>query len=151
MRCPTHVQIFSCFFCWLSSFLVSRSAVRRAVPVCFHRRLLYVNTFFISNLYPHSRRGKILNSALEFIGDTPLIRINKISRDAGLECELLAKCEFFNAGGSVKDRIGKVSSRTPASCSQRYRSCPVLPLLLLSFLHWLSSSSLRPSARSAHD
>jgi hypothetical protein len=53
------------------------------------------------------RRGKILNTALEFIGDTPLIRINRISKSAGLECELLAKCEFFNAGGSVKDRIGR--------------------------------------------
>ena len=35
------------------------------------------------------------------------MRINKISKSAGLKCELLAKCEFFNAGGSVKDRIGK--------------------------------------------
>lgn len=34
------------------------------------------------------------------------MRINKISKSAGLKCELLAKCEFFNAGGSVKDRIG---------------------------------------------
>ena len=53
-------------------------------------------------------RGKILDSALDFIGETPLIRINRIAAEAGLECELLAKCEFFNAGGSVKDRIGKV-------------------------------------------
>ncbi|KAG5188511.1 tryptophan synthase beta subunit-like PLP-dependent enzyme [Tribonema minus] len=34
-----------------------------------------------------------------------MVRINKIVADEGLECELLAKCEFFNAGGSVKDRI----------------------------------------------
>ena len=53
-------------------------------------------------------RGKILDSALDFIGNTPLIRINRIGKDAGLECELLAKCEFYNAGGSVKDRIGLV-------------------------------------------
>jgi cystathionine beta-synthase len=39
------------------------------------------------------------------IGNTPLIKINKIDKAAGLKCELLAKCEFFNAGGSVKDRI----------------------------------------------
>ena len=37
-----------------------------------------------------------------------MVRINRISREAGLQCELLAKCEFYNAGGSVKDRIGKV-------------------------------------------
>ncbi|XP_003463971.2 cystathionine beta-synthase [Cavia porcellus] len=48
---------------------------------------------------------KILPDILSNIGNTPLIRINKIGKNAGLKCELLAKCEFFNAGGSVKDRI----------------------------------------------
>jgi len=43
---------------------------------------------------------------LQRIGDTPLVRINNIGKSCGLKCELLAKCEFFNAGGSVKDRIG---------------------------------------------
>jgi len=61
---------------------------------------------------PHTkdsvRRDKgILPNVLHHIGGTPLIRINKISAAAGLECELLAKCEFFNAAGSVKDRIAK--------------------------------------------
>lgn len=50
---------------------------------------------------------KICDSILDHIGRTPLVRINKIAQSAGLQCELLAKCEFFNAGGSVKDRIGK--------------------------------------------
>merc|ERR1712186_73261 len=45
-------------------------------------------------------------SVLYNIGNTPLIRINKITKTEGLECDMLAKCEFFNAGGSVKDRIG---------------------------------------------
>lgn len=31
-----------------------------------------------------------------------MVRINSISKKAHLECELLAKCEFFNAGGSVR-------------------------------------------------
>ncbi|CEG66358.1 Putative Cystathionine beta-synthase [Rhizopus microsporus] len=48
---------------------------------------------------------KISNTILDNIGRTPLVRINKISKEAGLKCELLAKCEYFNAGGSVKDRI----------------------------------------------
>ncbi|XP_063812983.1 cystathionine beta-synthase isoform X2 [Pseudophryne corroboree] len=47
----------------------------------------------------------ILPSILQKIGDTPLVRINKIGKRHGLKCELLAKCEYFNAGGSVKDRI----------------------------------------------
>eukprot|EP01130_Rhizamoeba_saxonica_P000380 TRINITY_DN10346_c0_g1_i1.p1 TRINITY_DN10346_c0_g1~~TRINITY_DN10346_c0_g1_i1.p1 ORF type:complete len:487 (+),score=160.07 TRINITY_DN10346_c0_g1_i1:35-1495(+) len=60
---------------------------------------------------PHShfrpeRNPKILNNILEQIGNTPIVRINKIGKEAGLKCELLAKCEYFNAGGSIKDRIG---------------------------------------------
>jgi cystathionine beta-synthase len=48
---------------------------------------------------------KILNSILEAIGNTPMVKIRTIGRKTG--CEILAKCEFLNAGGSVKDRIGK--------------------------------------------
>uniref|UniRef100_A0A8C3E9G9 Cystathionine beta-synthase n=1 Tax=Corvus moneduloides TaxID=1196302 RepID=A0A8C3E9G9_CORMO len=48
---------------------------------------------------------KILPNILNKVGNTPLVRINKIGKHFGLKCELLAKCEYFNAGGSVKDRI----------------------------------------------
>jgi cystathionine beta-synthase len=48
-----------------------------------------------------------LNNILDHIGDTPLVRINNITASEGIKCEILAKCEFFNSGGSVKDRIGK--------------------------------------------
>eukprot|EP01083_Nonionella_stella_P213623 770341_1 len=44
------------------------------------------------------------------IGMTPMVRINNVgykNTDDPIKCELVAKCEFFNAGGSVKDRIGK--------------------------------------------
>uniref|UniRef100_A0A8C9VYT1 Cystathionine beta-synthase n=1 Tax=Scleropages formosus TaxID=113540 RepID=A0A8C9VYT1_SCLFO len=59
---------------------------------------------------PHShpertKAPKILPNILKQIGDTPMVRINSITKAYGLKCELLAKCEFFNAGGSVKDRI----------------------------------------------
>ncbi|MDX1836335.1 cystathionine beta-lyase [Legionella taurinensis] len=46
----------------------------------------------------------IYQTILETIGQTPVVRINRISQE--LDCELYAKCEFFNPGGSVKDRIG---------------------------------------------
>ena len=46
----------------------------------------------------------ILNNILETIGRTPTVKLNSIGSD--LQCELYAKCEFLNAGGSVKDRIG---------------------------------------------
>ena len=47
----------------------------------------------------------ICDSILDAIGDTPLVRLNKVA--SHLKCTVLAKCEFLNAGGSVKDRIGK--------------------------------------------
>ena len=47
----------------------------------------------------------ILKDILETVGETPIVKLNKIG--SGLKCELYAKCEFFNPGGSIKDRIGK--------------------------------------------
>ncbi|GMV40773.1 MAG: cystathionine beta-synthase [Myxococcales bacterium] len=46
----------------------------------------------------------ILDSILDAVGGTPMVRLARIGRD--LPCELLGKCEFMNPGGSVKDRIG---------------------------------------------
>lgn len=46
----------------------------------------------------------LTDSILPHIGHTPLIALNKISKEEGLECRLLAKCEFLSVGGSVKDR-----------------------------------------------
>jgi len=51
--------------------------------------------------------AQICDSALDLIGFTPMVRMSRLKAHLGVECELLAKCEFFNAGGSVKDRIGK--------------------------------------------
>ncbi|MGH2522617.1 MAG: cystathionine beta-synthase [Anaerolineales bacterium] len=45
----------------------------------------------------------IYENILTAIGRTPLVRLNRIAR--GLQCALVAKVEFFNPGGSVKDRI----------------------------------------------
>ena len=47
---------------------------------------------------------KVFENVLQAIGETPLIRLNKIT--AGLPVELYVKAEFVNPGGSVKDRIG---------------------------------------------
>ena len=47
---------------------------------------------------------KIANDITELIGATPLVRINKLT--TGVGAEILAKLEFFNPAGSVKDRIG---------------------------------------------
>ncbi|OWY70370.1 cystathionine beta-synthase [cyanobacterium TDX16] len=45
---------------------------------------------------------KIHNSVLEVVGHTPLVRLNRVT--AGLACTVAAKVEYFNPGGSVKDR-----------------------------------------------
>jgi cystathionine beta-synthase len=44
-----------------------------------------------------------LNNILETIGDTPLVKLNKIA--SGLPCTVLAKVEYFNPGNSIKDRM----------------------------------------------
>ena len=46
----------------------------------------------------------IHDTILDTIGNTPVVKINKVAKE--LDCNLFAKCEFFNPGGSVKDRIG---------------------------------------------
>jgi cystathionine beta-synthase len=50
---------------------------------------------------------KIINDITDYIGNTPMIRVNNICKAEGIKCELLAKCEYLNPGGSVKDRIGR--------------------------------------------
>ena len=51
-------------------------------------------------------RGKVYGSILETIGDTPLVRLDKLAKEHGVKANLLAKLEFFNPIASVKDRIG---------------------------------------------
>jgi cysteine synthase A len=51
-------------------------------------------------------RGRIFDSITETIGDTPLVRLNRLPEMRGIKANILAKLEFFNPIGSVKDRIG---------------------------------------------
>lgn len=50
---------------------------------------------------------EICDSALDLVGFTPMVRMSRLAKHLDIQCDLVAKCEFFNAGGSVKDRIGK--------------------------------------------
>ena len=49
--------------------------------------------------------AKIAKQLTELIGNTPLLELNKFSAEKGLATPLIAKVEFFNPGGSFKDRI----------------------------------------------
>ena len=51
--------------------------------------------------------GKIYTSADQLIGKTPLLELTHIEKQEGLEAKILAKLEYFNPAGSVKDRIAK--------------------------------------------
>src|SRR5688500_352689 len=50
-------------------------------------------------------RGRVYDSILETMGNTPLVRIMRLTHEAGCQAEVLAKLEFFNPLASVKDRI----------------------------------------------
>ena len=51
-------------------------------------------------------RGRVYSSITETIGDTPIVRLDKLAKEKGVKANLLAKLEFFNPIASVKDRIG---------------------------------------------
>ncbi len=51
-------------------------------------------------------RGRIYDLIIQTIGDTPLVRLDRIAQENGVKANLLAKLEFFNPIASVKDRIG---------------------------------------------
>ncbi len=51
-------------------------------------------------------RGRIYSSITETIGDTPIVRLDRLANAHGVKANLLAKLEFFNPISSVKDRIG---------------------------------------------
>ena len=48
---------------------------------------------------------KIYNSILDLVGHTPLLKLNKFMSSRKLEAEIIAKLEYFNPAGSVKDRV----------------------------------------------
>jgi cysteine synthase A len=51
-------------------------------------------------------RGRVYDSIIDTIGNTPIVRLSKLANADGVKAEILAKLEFFNPIASVKDRIG---------------------------------------------
>jgi cysteine synthase A len=82
--------------------------VRESVRVVSinNRRIDAMNEQPLSDAGNRPGHGRIYDSILDTIGDTPLVRMRKLAAETGCAAELLGKCEFFNPLGSVKDRIG---------------------------------------------
>ncbi len=81
-------------------------------------------------------RGRIYNSITETIGDTPIVRLDKLAAEKGVKAHLLAKLEFFNPIASVKDRIGvamveslKPRARSPPARRRWWSRPPAIPAL----------------------
>src|SRR5258708_33730996 len=51
-------------------------------------------------------RGRVFDSIVDAIGDTPIVRLRKLPQQHGVQATILAKLEYFNPAASVKDRIG---------------------------------------------
>lgn len=49
---------------------------------------------------------RIKNTVTELIGGTPLLRLQRMEEKLGCGANLIAKVEFFNPAGSIKDRVG---------------------------------------------
>src|SRR2546426_6100084 len=62
---------------------------------------------------------EVYDTVLEVIGRTPLVRLHKVTR--GIRADLVAKLEYLNPGGSVKDRIG------PTMIEDAERRSPLRP------------------------
>lgn len=88
-----------------SEVSMERKWIRPDLPSKCTWKLGDLNMESPHNHYQRTKTSGILPNILSKIGETPMVRMNKIPKAFGLKCELLAKCEFFNAGGSVKDRI----------------------------------------------
>ncbi|WP_407160301.1 cysteine synthase A [Bradyrhizobium sp. STM 3557] len=51
-------------------------------------------------------RGRVFDSIVDAIGDTPIVRLRRLPQQRGVQATILAKLEYFNPAASVKDRIG---------------------------------------------
>lgn len=58
----------------------------------------------------------VRRSVIDLIGDTPLIRLNRLSEATG--CEILGKAEFLNPGQSIKDRAALSIIRRARACGE---------------------------------
>ena len=70
-------------------------------------------------------RGRIYDNIIETVGNTPLIRLHRLAKEAGVVADIVVKAEFFNPLSSVKDRIA-LSMVEAAEASGKLKSDTVL-------------------------
>ena len=95
--------------------------------------------------------SKIYTSADQLIGKTPLLELAHIEKDLDLKAKILAKLEYFNPAGSVKDRIAKKMIDDAEASGKLKPAIPasVWPPLPPPAVTASSSSCLRPCPSSA--
>ena len=71
----------------------------------FHDSLFKEQTFSMSTITRPKLPPVVMDTITQQIGNTPMVKLNKIPQSLGIEATVYAKLEYFNAGGSVKDRI----------------------------------------------
>ena len=84
--------------------------------------------------------SKIYKSTADLIGNTPLFELTNIEKELGLEAKIVAKLEYFNPAGSVKDRIAKEiieQAEKAGRLSQVLFLLNQLLVILVSVLHLL--------------
>lgn len=59
----------------------------------------------------HAGRGRVFDSIVDTVGDTPIVRLRRLPQQHGVNATILAKLEYFNPATSVKDRIGAAMIR----------------------------------------
>src|SRR5262249_38778534 len=60
----------------------------------------------VAGAVQRSGRGRVFDSIVDAIGDTPLVRLRRLPQAYGVSATILAKLEYFSPAASVKDRIG---------------------------------------------
>src|SRR5215475_11112933 len=97
----------------MSTSVAAAGSALPAFRARLRRKTLSRRELLVSNAKPG--RGRVYDSITDTIGDTPLVRLDRIAGMKDVRAHLLAKLEFFNPIGSVKDRIGVARSEEHTS------------------------------------
>ena len=88
----------------------------------------------------------IYTSADQLIGGTPLLELKRIEREEGLEARILAKLEYFNPAGSVKDRVAKAMLDDAEARGLLSSSSPPPAIPASAWLPWRRPGGTGPSS-----